>query len=218
MKSKKKVICIVVIILLLLGVILLATALTVNAIVMNAASELIVDSDDVADRIDADCILILGAGVREDGEPSDMLEDRLKVGVELYKSGAAPKILISGDNSRVEYNEPEAMERYCLENGVSEEDIFADYAGFSTYESLYRARDIFCAERIIIVTQEYHLYRALYVAEKLGLEAVGVSADVRTYMGQTYRDLREIAARNKDFLYTLFMPLPTYLGDQIPIK
>lgn len=218
MKSKKKVILIVAVVLLLLGVLLMAAVLTVNAVVVNATADLIVDPDAVSDHIDADCILILGAGVRENGEPSDMLEDRLKVGVELYKSGAAPKILISGDNSRVEYNEPEAMERYCLENGVPEEDIVADYAGFSTYESLYRARDIFCAERIIIVTQEYHLYRALYVAEKLGLEAVGVSADVRTYRGQTYRALREIAARNKDFIYTLFMPLPTYLGDRIPIK
>ncbi len=147
-----------------------------------------------------------------------MLEDRLKVGIELYEAGAAPKVLISGDNSRKDYNEPEAMARYLVENGVPEDAIVYDYAGFSTYESLYRARDIFCADSVIIVTQEYHLYRALYVAEKLGLEAVGASADVRTYLGQTYRDLREIAARNKDFLFTLYMPEPTYLGETIPIK
>lgn len=218
MIRRKKIFLIAAAVLLLFGILLLTAVLTVNAIVVNGTSELIVSLNDAPEKIDADCILILGAGVRDNGEPSDMLEDRLKVGVELYKSGAAPKILISGDNSRVEYNEPEAMEKYCLENGVSEDDIVADYAGFSTYESLYRARDIFCAEKIIIVTQQYHLYRALYVAEKLGLEAVGVSADVRTYAGQSYRDLREIAARNKDFLYTLFMPLPTYLGDKIPIK
>lgn len=218
MKNKKRAVLIAAAVLLVLGVLISAAVLTVNALVVNSTSERILAPDAVTESIDADCILILGAGVRENGEPSDMLEDRLKVGVSLYEAGAAPKILISGDNSRVEYNEPEAMQKYCLENGVPEEDIVADYAGFSTYESLYRAKEVFCAESIIIVTQEYHLYRALYVAEKLGLEAVGVSADERTYMGQTYRDLREIAARNKDFLYTIFKPLPTYLGERIPIK
>ncbi len=218
MKRKKKIIVTVVSVLAGLALLLGICVLSVNAAVQSSTKDRIYSHTDELTLEEADCILILGAGVKDNGEPSDMLHDRLKVGVELYKSGAAPKILISGDNSRVDYNEPLAMEEYCLENGVPEDDIVADYAGFSTYESLYRARDIFCAEKIIIVTQEYHLYRALYVAEKLGLDAVGVSADVRTYVGQTYRELREIAARNKDFLYTIYMPKPTYLGETIPIK
>lgn len=218
MKNKKRLFRICVIVLLGLALILAIAFFSINKTVLNAGGEMIVGAEQASDAIDADCILILGAGVRDDGTPSHMLEDRLKVGIELYNSGAAPKILVSGDNSRDDYNEPETMKRYCVENGVPEEDIVLDYAGFSTYESLFRARDVFCAENIIIVTQKYHLYRALYVAEKLGLGAVGVSADLRTYRGQSYRDLRETAARNKDFLFTLFMPEPTYLGEQIPIK
>ncbi len=218
MKNKKRLFRICVIVLIGLAVILAIAFFAINKTVLNAGGEMIVGAEQASDAIDADCILILGAGVRDDGTPSNMLEDRLKVGIELYNSGAAPKILLSGDNSRDDYNEPETMKRYCVENGVPEEDIVLDYAGFSTYESLFRARDVFCTENIIIVTQKYHLYRALYVAEKLGLDAVGVSADLRTYRGQSYRDLRETAARNKDFLFTLFMPEPTYLGEQIPIK
>lgn len=92
-----------------------------------------------------------------------------------------------------------------------------DHAGFSTYESLYRARDVFGAKNVIIITQEYHLYRALYIAKSLGLDAVGVSADLRTYYGQSLRETREIAARVKDFFYTVFQPLPTYLGDPVSL-
>lgn len=217
MKNKRGLLRNSVIVAVLIAVFLAIALLSIDSKIINDSKSAIVSVEQVSDEV-ADCILILGAGVKSDGTPSDMLEDRLKTGIELYKSGAASKILVSGDNSREDYNEPDVMKFYLVENGVSEEDIFADYAGFSTYESLYRARDIFCAEKIIIVTQKYHLYRALYVAEKLGLSAVGVSADLRTYRGQSYRDLREIAARNKDFLYTIFMPEPTYLGDSIPIK
>ncbi len=217
MKNKRGLLRNSVIVAILLTVFFAITVLSINSKIINDSKAAIVSVEQVSDEV-ADCILILGAGVKSDGTPSDMLEDRLKTGIELYKSGAASKILVSGDNSREDYNEPDVMKLYLVGNGVSEEDIVADYAGFSTYESLYRARDIFCAEKIIIVTQKYHLYRALYVAEKLGLSAVGVSADLRTYRGQSYRDLREIAARNKDFLYTIFMPEPTYLGDRIPIK
>ncbi len=218
MRNRKKLFIIIIAVIFTAAALLFAAVMTVNAVVIGSAENKIYAYGTEYDGEPADCILILGAGVKDNGEPSDMLEDRLKVGVELYEAGAAPKVLISGDNSRKDYNEPEAMARYLVENGVPEDAIVYDYAGFSTYESLYRARDIFCADSVIIVTQEYHLYRALYVAEKLGLEAVGASADVRTYLGQTYRDLREIAARNKDFLFTLYMPEPTYLGETIPIK
>ncbi len=164
-----------------------------------------------------DCILILGAGVRKDGTPSHMLEDRLKTGIALYQAGLAPKLLMSGDHGREDYDEVNTMRAYALEAGVPSEDIFMDHAGFSTYESLYRARDVFQCRSVLIVTQEYHLYRALYVAESLGLTAGGVSADLRPYAGQWMREVREVVARGKDFWYTVFKPLPKYLGEAIPI-
>ena len=167
---------------------------------------------------DYDCILILGCGVLPNGEPTAMLNDRLLKGLELYEAEAAPKIIVSGDHGSVEYDEVNAMKSFLTDKGVPSEDIFMDHAGFSTYESIYRARDIFEADEIIIVTQEYHLYRALYLAQSLDLQAVGVSADLRPYRGQAYRELREIAARDKDFFYALIQPEPTFLGESIPVS
>lgn len=166
---------------------------------------------------DADCILILGAGVRDDGSPSHMLEDRLLTGIDIYENGLCKTLLMSGDHGRKDYDEVNCMKNYAAETGIPTEDIFMDHAGFSTYESLYRAKEVFGAEKIIIVTQEYHLYRALYVAQSLGLDAVGVSADLRTYYGQSLRETRELAARVKDLGYTIFKPLPTYLGDPVDL-
>lgn len=107
-----------------------------------------------------------------------MLEDRLKQGIKLYELGASDRLLMSGDHGRKEYDEVNVMKKFAIDAGVPSEHIFMDHAGFSTYESLYRARDIFQADRIIIVTQKYHLYRAMYIAEKLGLEAYGVASDL----------------------------------------
>lgn len=174
-------------------------------------------TEEKAAGIDADCILVLGCGVREDGSPSLMLRDRLETGIALYQAGAAPKLLMSGDHGRKDYDEVNLMKSYAMERGVPSEDIFMDHAGFSTYDSMVRARDIFCAENIIVVSQEYHLYRALYLAEKLGLEAYGVPALDVNYRGQTYRELREMLARAKDFCTAMVQPKPKYLGDQIPI-
>ena len=165
----------------------------------------------------ADCILVLGAGVRNDGSPSHMLEDRLLTGIDLYNAGITRTLLMSGDHGHKDYDEVNCMKNYAAAAGIPTEHIFMDHAGFSTYESMYRAKEVFGAEKIIIVTQEYHLYRALYVAEALGLDAVGVSADLRTYYGQSMRETRELAARVKDFLYTIFRPEPTYLGDPIDL-
>ena len=102
--------------------------------------------------------------------------------------------------------------------GVPSTNVFMDHAGFSTYESMYRARDVFCAERVIVVSQRYHLYRVVYDARALGLEAWGVAAEDIAYLGQTLRDVREILARNKDYFYCLFRPEPTFLGEAIPIS
>ena len=167
---------------------------------------------------DADCILVLGCGVREDGSPSLMLRDRLETGLALYEAGAAPKLLMSGDHGRKDYDEVNLMKGYAMEKGVPSEDIFMDHAGFSTYDSMVRARDIFCAENIIVVSQEYHLYRALYLAETLGLEAYGVPALDVNYRGQAYREIREMLARAKDFCTAVIQPQPKFLGEEIPLS
>lgn len=166
---------------------------------------------------DVDCIIILGAGVR-DGNPSPMLEDRLLKGIELYKNLVSGKIIMSGDHGRKDYDEVNVMKSYAIENGINSSDIFMDHAGFSTYETMYRAKEVFKAKKVVIVTQQYHLYRALYIAKKLGLEAYGVNSDQRRYAGQFYRDIREVLARNKDFVKCIFKPFPTYMGDEIPVS
>lgn len=194
-------------------------AFAVNAYITSYSDEYILTSEDAAELGDVDCVLILGAGIWGDSL-SPMLEDRMITGISLFKNGASAKILVSGDHGDEHYDEVNAMKEYAVKNGVSPEDIFMDHAGFSTYESMYRARDVFESRKIIIVTQKYHLYRAIYDARKLGLDAYGVSADLREYGSFTnsYNNNREFFARNKDFLWCIFKPKPTYLGDSIPIS
>ena len=173
----------------------------------------------VADRVreeftpsdtDPEVILILGCGIKANGEPSDMLEDRLKTGIALYQTGVAPKILLSGDHEFDDYNEIAVMKRVCLEAGVPEEAILCDRYGLSTYDSIVRAAEVFGLERAVIVTQKYHLYRALYISEKLGMECVGIDADIRRYRLQWYRELREVLARCKDFYMIQRQAEPVY--------
>ena len=191
------------------------TVLGINGHVKKSTADQILSPEEAATLTDVDCILVLGCYVHDSGRPSDMLADRLRRGIELYQSGAAPKLLMSGQK---DYNEVKAMKLEAMDEGIPSEDIFMDHAGFSTYESIFRARDVFAADKIIIVTQEYHLYRALHVANALGVEAYGVAADYHTYVGQAYRELREILARNKDFATSILKPEPTYLGDVIPVS
>lgn len=165
-----------------------------------------------------DCILVLGAGIQDRETPTPMLRDRLDVGIELYEKGVAPKILLSGDNGQVEHNELHVMLNYVLEAGVPQEDIFCDHAGFSTYDSLYRASSIFGVTKAIVVTQEYHQYRALYIGRVLGIEVKGVAANQEEYMGQFYRDVREFLARVKDFFKAALRPEPLLGGEAIPIS
>ena len=188
-----------------------------SSFVKNRTADKIVNGTEAA-KLDADCILVLGCGVREDGTPSLMLRDRLETGVALYEAGAAPKLLMSGDHGRKDYDEVNLMKDYAMEKGIPSEDIFMDHAGFSTYDSMVRARDIFCAKTVVIVSQEYHLYRALYLAEKLGLEAYGVPALDVNYRGQAYREFREMLARSKDFCTAVIQPQPKFLGEKIPIS
>ena len=209
----KKVIIIMAIIVVIMGVIVLG----INFYVRASTRKQIIESEDCSNLKDIDCIIILGAGIWGD-RPSPMLQDRLLQGIELYEKGIASKIIMSGDHGRKEYDEVNVMKQYAIEKGVPSEDVFMDHAGFSSYESIYRAKEIFGAKKVLIVTQKYHLYRALYIANSLGLEAYGVGADPRQYVGAMYREIREILARNKDFIKCLFKPEPTYLGETIPVS
>lgn len=202
-----------------IGIGLLGAALVfgINLYVTQSAGNYILSAEQAAELEDVDCILVLGCGVRDDGSPSAMLNDRLRRSVELYQSGAAPKLLMSGDHGRVGYDEVDAMKTYAVDAEIPAEDVFMDHAGFSTYESMYRARDIFQAKKVIIVTQQYHLYRAVYIARSLGIDAYGVSSDYRSYVGAVAREVREVLARCKDAVTCIFQPEPTYLGDAIPI-
>ena len=202
----------------ILALLIVAVPVGINDWVIQSTASRILTTEKATELQDVECILVLGCAVRPDGTPSPMLAERLQKGVELYENGAAPKLLMSGDNGQVEYNEVAAMGNYALEKGVPSYDIFLDYAGFSTYESMYRAKDIFQAKKILIVTQKYHLHRALYIAQALGLDAYGVSCDTQVYAGQTNRDIREVLARNKDFLTSIFKPKPTYVGDPVPVS
>ena len=197
----------------IIGVILV---LSINFYVIGTVKEKMIKDDDYSSLKNMDCILILGAGIWGDS-PSPMLQDRLDEGIKLYNEGVAPKIIMSGDHGREGYDEVNIMKEYAINKGIPSEDIFMDHAGFSTYESVYRAKEIFEADNIIIITQEYHLYRALYIAKQLGIKAYGVPSTPRKYSGQTYRELREILARNKDFLNSIIKPKPTYLGESIPV-
>jgi len=201
----------------ILGVFAVAALFILSAHVKASAKDKIISPEEAA-LLKADCILVLGAGVYSNGSPSPMLEDRLAQGVALYNSCASDRLLMSGDHGKEDYDEVNVMKRFAVDNGVPSSHVFMDHAGFSTYESVYRARDIFKARKIIIVTQRYHLYRALYIADKLGLEAFGVASDPRQYAGQSQRELREVFARAKDFFSAIIKPRPTYLGEAIPIS
>lgn len=203
---------------LILCLVVVAFALGINFYVKGYSKDKIISVEQAAGLKDVDCILVLGAAVKNGNTPSAMLSDRLDKGIELYFAGVSPKMLMSGDHGGIYYDEVNVMKNYAKERGVPSSDIFMDHAGFSTYESMYRAKEIYQAKKVVIVTQEYHLPRALYIANKLGLEAYGVEAASITYSGQTKRDIREILARDKDFIMTIIKPEPSLLGNEIPIS
>jgi SanA protein len=188
-----------------------------NAITILGSKGSIVDKQD-AQSSNADAIVVLGASVLADGTPSTILQDRLDDGIALYFAGAAPKIIMSGDNGSASYNEVKAMKAYAISQGVPSEDIFCDHAGFSTYESMYRAKYVFGCQRIVVATQTYHLYRALWSAKSLGMEAIGVPSDYRDYQKQRYYNIRELPARTKDFFQALLRLPSTYVGDPISLN
>ena len=211
MKLKK-----ILIIGLVIVIILFFIIIGINFFVVFSTNSRIKTEEELENEKDIDAILILGAGIWGD-RPSHMLEDRLLEGIDLYNKNISDNIIMSGDHGDKDYDEVNLMKNFAKEKGVLSEDIFMDHAGFSTYESIYRAKEIFGAKKIVIVTQKYHLYRALYIAKALGIEAYGVASNPREYAGQFVRDAREILARDKDFLSSIFKPLPKYLGEKISL-
>lgn len=212
-KILKKIIIFIIVALL----VLLAGIAGVNLYVRWTVKDRILSVEEASELEDVDCIIVLGASVRNGNTPSPMLEDRLKKGIELYFDGCSPKLLMSGDHGSQYYDEVNVMKNYAKQEGVPSSDIFMDHAGFSTYESIYRVKEIYQADKIIIVTQDYHLYRALYIAKKLGVEAYGVPAEEIKYRGQSVRSTREVLATCKDFCKVILKPKPSILGAQIPI-
>jgi len=162
--------------------------------------------------------LILGSQVWDNQQLSSILEDRILTGLALYQNGKVKKLLLSGDHGRKDYDEVNAMKKYLLERGVNANDIFLDHAGFCTYDSCYRARDVFGAKSLIIVTNGFHLPRALYIANELGIDAIGVASDRRHYLAARYNNLREILACGKAFYQTnIAHSKPAFLGASIDL-
>lgn len=218
--KKKKAVKAIIIVILCLAVIGAASLFIINGYVKSAVKDRLLTAEEAVKTGDVDCIIVLGCQVKSDGSLSHMLRDRLVTALELYNAGAAPKLLMSGDHGQTEYNEVGAMKKYATENGVPPADVFMDHAGFSTYETMYRARDVFCVTDCCIVTQKFHISRAVYIARKLGLDAVGyISPEITTFRKKTILswNVREYFARIKAFFDVLFHVKPTYLGDQIPI-
>lgn len=201
---------------LLVFVLVLIAVLGLNACVVHIGGKRVVTQKAAAEQ-SADCILVPGCGVHG-YTPSLMLQDRLNTAILLYKTGKVKKIIVSGDHREDDYNEVGVMKAYAIQHGVPGSDVFMDHEGYCTYDSLYLAKNKFGCKSVIIVTQPYHLYRALYTASALGLTASGVAAGGNNYQGQLFRELREIAARNKDFLSTAFLPEKPYSGTAISLQ
>ena len=178
---------------------LLLSILLIDLLVIFGAGKITEGNREYSITEKYDAIVVLGAGLTPDGMPSNMLRDRLNGAVELYKKGVAPKIIVSGDCSGEDYDEVSAMKNYCLNAGVPENALVRDDIGFSTYETMYNTVKTMGYEKIIVVTQGYHLYRAVYIAKQMGAEADGFASDYRPYFGQIKRDVREYVARTKDF-------------------
>jgi len=161
--------------------------------------------------------LVLGAFVRENGYPSRVLRDRLDMSIDLYNKGKIKRILLSGDHGKTNYDEVNSMKIYLIKKGVPSNDVFMDHAGFDTYSSVVRAKEVFLVEDVLIVTQRFHLARAVYIARKKGLSAYGIVADDWKYASLPYLKKREIFAKVKAYWEVLINKSPKYLGDEIPI-
>ena len=183
---------------------------------VNSYKKYIFDINDIP--INNSTIIVLGAGIKDDGQPSDILIDRLETSLEVFNEEVGNKFILSGDHGREDYNEVGAMKDYIKNYNIDEKLIFMDHAGFSTYDTMYRAKNVFKVDKAIIVTNEYHLPRALYIARKLGIEAYGVKSDKRNYFFMNSYKKREILAKIKDYIYiNIIKPESKFLGESIPV-
>lgn len=216
MKSFKRTLSIILRILIIFIILLGIMTVAINIYMINYSKKYILTIDNI-NTASVNCITVLGASVKSNGTPSNMLEDRLAESVVLYNVGVSNKIIMSGDHANDDYDEVNTMKNYAIKKGIPSSDIFMDHAGLNTYDSMYRLKDIFEVNSTIIVTQDYHLYRAIYIARKLGIEAYGIASNPREYNGQFYRDIREILARVKDYFKVIFEPESTVTGDTISV-
>ncbi len=205
--------------LILIGFIFAQIPVLINAFMYEYSSEYILTITE-AEKKKVDCVMVLGAGAHG-GVPSHILTERLEKGIEVYNTGSSNRLLMTGDHGKEDYDEVNVMKNYAVDKGVYKNDIFMDHAGFSTYESMYRAKEIFEVDSLIIITQEFHIYRAIYIARQLGLDAYGVMTDELYSFSVLFNlrnDVREFLARVKDFFYCMVKPEPTFLGEAIPIS
>lgn len=181
---------------LILCLLVLAMISAVLLLVVHSYSRGLIYHYDLVNEVPSKPVaIVFGASVNPNTKlPSDILRDRIVTAVDLYNKGKVEKLIMSGDNRVTHYNEPQVMQRYAMLLSVPEEDIVLDYAGRRTYDTCYRAKEIFQVDEAILVTQEYHLYRALYTCNALGLDSIGVSASRQEYIGQFGYDMREIPA------------------------
>ena len=162
--------------------------------------------------------IILGAGVRRDGSLTDTLVDRVATGVDLYKAGKTRKLLMSGDNSNQSYDEPTAMKRYAMKLGVPEQDIVLDFAGRRTYDTCYRAKEIFEVKKAILVSQEFHLNRSIYLCQNMDIDSIGIVANRRRYLAEDYWAFREFFSVFSAWFEINFIPFEPIQGNKEPIK
>ncbi|KAF0223921.1 MAG: hypothetical protein FD133_472 [Erysipelotrichaceae bacterium] len=198
------------------GLLIGVGSLLINIWMIEQAKDKMFKIDDLGD-FDPDCVLVLGAGVWRGNIASPMLQDRLNKAIQISKAGIETTLLMSGDHGQDDYDEVNVMKRYAIDKGLNSSDIFMDHAGFSTYESIVRAKKVFGVKKVIIVSQKEHLPRALYIAKAIGLDAIGVASDPKDYSSQWSSDIREYLARTKEFFYLMISPKPTYLGDPISL-
>lgn len=172
----------------------------------------------IQDMPKTEAILVLGASVYADGRLSDMLKDRADTAIEFYQAKKSDKILASGDHGELKYDETNAMKKYLLLKDIPPKDVFLDYAGFDTYDSVYRAKEIYQIKTLAVATQNFHLPRAIYIGKALGLEVYGLGSDTHKYGGIEYNYLREVLANVKAFWDINIGIKPAFLGKAIPIS
>lgn len=197
-----------------LGLSVLCIFILVTNVIIHVSSKPYIYSD-FTKAPSAEVALIPGAAILANGQPSPIFLDRVNMAINLYEAGKVSKILVSGDNSTVTHNEVNPVRDYLLSKGIPSEDIFLDHAGFDTYSSMYRARDIFGVTSMLITSQSFHLPRAVFIARELGIQAYGVRSDAGPVSYWNY--VREVFADEKAVYDLVFHTKPKYLGDKIPI-